>query len=50
MCGYRFLHHWALVSALLIGAVAIAGSARAQSDAELEALDQHVIDLYRAGK
>lgn len=48
MC--RFLHGGVLASLLLVGAIMAEGPACAQSDAELKALNQSVIELYRAGK
>src|SRR5215469_9368134 len=47
MCVYRLLHGGVL---LLIAVIVAEGSARAQSDSELKALNQRVIELYRAGK
>jgi len=50
MCVYRLLHGGVLPGVLLIAVIVAEGSARAQSDAELKALNQRVIELYRAGK
>ena len=47
MCVYRLLHGGVL---LLIAVIVAEGSARVQSDAELKALNQRAIELYRAGK
>ena len=50
MCVYSLLDGGALAGVLLIAVIVAEGSARAQSDAELKALNQRVIELYRAGK
>jgi hypothetical protein len=47
---FRLLHALALVCGLLVSGAVTVGSARAQSDAERNALNQRVSELYRAGK
>ena len=46
----RFRNGFVLACALVVAGIATAGSARAQSDAELEALNQRANELYQAGK
>src|SRR5215831_11629029 len=46
----RFLHGQALVGLLLLAAIPVGGPPRAQSEVELEALHQRVMELYQAGK
>jgi len=50
MPAWRFRYGLVLVCVLLVAGVLPAGSACAQSDAELKALNQRVIELHRAGK
>jgi len=47
---YRLLHGGGQAGALLVGMIAAEGSAHAQSDADMNALNQRVIELYRAGR
>ena len=46
----HFRYGMVLACVLLVAAVVTAGSARAQSDAELKSLNQRVVELYSAGK
>lgn len=47
----RCFHYGLVVGCMLLVAVALsAGPSRAQSDAELKALNQRAIELHRAGK
>src|SRR5215467_8131528 len=46
----RFLRGLTLLGVLLMAGAMSPGSARAESDAELKALNQRAIELHRAGK
>src|SRR5215813_11816539 len=50
MWSCRFVRGQALVGLLLLAAIPVGGPPRAQSEVELEALHQRVMELYRAGK
>ena len=47
---WRFTSAILSVAVVLAGAMGAAGSARAQSDEELKALNEQVVALYNAGK
>ena len=46
----QFCNGVVLASLFLVAGIAMAGSASAQSDAELNALNQRVTELHQAGK